>query len=134
MSTRAPLKGAQVPAPPTWERTRVRSSSTRALTAPVAGSDRMSDRLSRSYTKYGPSVRAGVTTHCAFVETVPVEGAPELLAEGELGEEAVSPPPPQLLKKPTATSEPNAWMAWRRPGRVLSPWGFIVPGFSSGGA
>jgi hypothetical protein len=63
----------------------------------------MSDRFRRSSTKYGPSVRAGVTTHDALVDDV--EG------EGEVGEPEYS-----LLhpRTPTATKEPRNVRASRR--------------------
>src|SRR3989442_12275431 len=61
ISTTAPTMGVQV-APFTFDTVRFKRNGTPSFTAPLLGSDRMSDRLSLSSTKKGPSVRAGVTT------------------------------------------------------------------------
>ena len=74
-----------------------RVSGTPGRTPPVAGSDRRSERLSRSSTKYGPSVSAGVTTHGALVDEEEDD-----VEDGDAGEE-----PPQP-RKPTATNDPRA--------------------------
>lgn len=89
--------------------------------APVLGSERMSERFSRSSTKYGPSVRAGVTVHSAFVDPVetpvaadvevPVE-VPEVDEdedEGEVGLWLLPHP-----TKPTATTDPMKESTSRR--------------------
>jgi hypothetical protein len=59
MSTWAPLTGAQSPSDRTT--TKRSASFTPSWTEPSTGSIRMSERLSRSSTKYGPSVLAGVS-------------------------------------------------------------------------
>jgi len=80
-------------------------SGTPALTAPVVGSDRRSERLSLSSTKYGPSVSDGVTTHDEFVDVDDEED------EGDVGELLLDPHP----RNPTATNDPNAYKTSRRP-------------------
>src|SRR6266542_867437 len=62
MSTVAPASGVQ-PLLPTCETRNVSCSGVPSFTAPLVGSERMSERLSFSSTKYGPSVSAGLTTH-----------------------------------------------------------------------
>jgi hypothetical protein len=60
MSTAAPATGAQAPSARTT--TIVRFSGVPACVVPSDGSLRMSERLSFSSTKYGPSVLDGVST------------------------------------------------------------------------
>ena len=81
----------------------------------------MSERLSISSTKYGPSVSAGVTTHCAFVdvgELVEPEDEEDVDEEDE-GE--LASPPPQLPSTPTAITEPSIEIAPRRSRADVSP-------------
>src|SRR6266542_953399 len=68
MSTCAPASGTQS-APLIWETRIVNCSGTPSDTLPVPGSERTSDRLSISSTKYGPSVSAGRTTQLGKVAT-----------------------------------------------------------------
>src|SRR5437867_2539663 len=105
MSTSAPARGVQAAAAVIWETPRARSSGTPGFNAPVAGSVRRSERLSRSSTKYGPSVTAGVTTQGALAE---VEG--DAVSVGVVDCE----PLPHPLTKPTATTEPRREMTSRR--------------------
>src|SRR5262245_1034698 len=114
MSTSAPASAPQ-PLAPTCDSASVSSSGTPGRAVPVAGSVRMSERFSISSTKYGPSVRTGVTTHCAFVEEKKVaKDAPK--KKKDVSE--LSPPPPQLPKTPTAIIEPSADSAPHRPNTV----------------
>jgi hypothetical protein len=81
----------------------------------------MSERFSRSSTKYGPSVRAGVTVHSALVDPVdtPVAADVEVLVEvpevdededeGEVGLWLLPHP-----TKPTATTDPMKESTSRR--------------------
>src|SRR5438105_5484980 len=82
MSTKAPDSGVQA-LPLTRLRLNFSLSGTPAFTAPVAESDRMSERFNFSSTKYGPSVSDGFTTQesCWTVVVAPGEG--EASGEGE---------------------------------------------------
>jgi hypothetical protein len=62
-STCAPLTGAQSPSARTTTNRSV--SGTPSCTLPSLGSVRMSERFSRSSTKYGPSVFSGVSTQAS---------------------------------------------------------------------
>jgi hypothetical protein len=81
----------------------------------------MSERLSISSTKYGPSVSAGVTTHWAFVEVGELvePGEEEDVDEEDEGE--LASPPPQLPRTPTAITEPSIEIAPRRSRADVSP-------------
>src|SRR4051794_39414991 len=61
MSTCAPWSGVQDPVP-TCDRTKASVRGTPSFTTPVEVSERTSERLIFSSTKYGPSVSSGRTT------------------------------------------------------------------------
>src|SRR3954451_12227235 len=61
MSIWASLSGAQAPVP-TCDTRKASVKETPACTAPLLGSERTSERLSFTSTKYGPSVNSGRTT------------------------------------------------------------------------
>src|SRR6476646_2778205 len=74
MSTIAPRIGVQR-APSTAATRRSSVSTAPGRAAPVAGSSRTSERSSRSSTKYGPSVCAGVSTQPAAPPVAPPAGS-----------------------------------------------------------
>src|SRR5256885_2172779 len=111
MSTNAPASALQ--APPAICETRTFSvRGTPALTTPVEGSTRMSDRFNRSSTKYGPSVNWGVITHDPAV------------GGGDVGDVDVVEPAAALPhpSRPAAAAEPASASSSRR----VRSWGAIV--------
>ena len=114
MSTSAPTSGVQPTSDEICESFMRIVSGTPGRTTPVLGSERMSERFSRSSTKYGPSVRAGVTVHSALVDpvdtAVPVEvdvpvEVPEVDEDEDEDEGDVGLWLPHPTK-PTATTDP----------------------------
>src|SRR5438876_11875744 len=101
---RPPLKACRPPVPTrdTWK---VRFSGAPFRVDPFDGSVVMSERLSRSSTKYGPSVSDGVTTHAGLVVGVVVD---EGDGEGEPTE------PVGLRPVHAATIAPKARSSVRR--------------------
>src|SRR3990170_1129285 len=78
-STAAPARGVH-PSLETFETRKTTSSGSPSATDPSDGSERMSDRMSISSTKYGPSVSSGRTTHAGVRMTV-VNPASEVAVE-----------------------------------------------------
>src|SRR4051812_10806269 len=114
MSTIAPASGAHEL--PIDETLNVRLNGEPALTAPVLVSERTSERLSFSSTKYGPSVSSGLTTQPALAAEAlfPVPGAVAVaprveLAAGVLPPEDDEDPPPQATSSapPAAPNSPK---------------------------
>ena len=95
---------------PTRETLKARVSDVPSRFAPVDGSVVISDRLSRSSTKYGPSVSDGVTTHAGIAVAVVVD---EGVGEGELSEAEglrpvhaamITPKPKSMVRRETTAS------------------------------
>src|SRR5206468_3089667 len=88
------------------------ASAMPGFTAPVVGSERMSERFSFSSTKYGPSVSAGRTMHDGVATAAPVvdttlapgTAVPTTAVALAVGVAALSAPGPHAAASPDAPS------------------------------
>ncbi len=100
-STTAPGSGVQAPAASRETRSVIRRGAP-GRRVPSAGSERMSERSSLTSTKYGPSVRAGRTTHTPGAAADAEAPAPSAHAAGEASRRPpaspASPPAPRSAR------------------------------------